>query len=62
MIFLKVAANFWTSDEKAAVWFSIKQLTLPTMAPSGTNGDAAAILDEIKAPDGVVLPPKEIKG
>lgn len=32
------------------------------MAPSATNGDALAILDEIKAPDGVVLPPKEIKG
>lgn len=32
------------------------------MGPSATNGDALAVLDEIKAPDGVVLPPKEIKG
>jgi len=32
------------------------------MAPSATNGDAIAVLDEIKAPQGVVLPPKEIKG
>lgn len=35
------------------------------MAPSATNPDAPdalAALDEIKAPAGVVLPPKEIKG
>ena len=32
------------------------------MAPSATNGDAIAVLDDIKAPQGVVLPPKEIKG
>jgi splicing factor 3A subunit 1 len=32
------------------------------MAPSATNGDALAVLDEIKAPAGVVIPPKEIKG
>ena len=32
------------------------------MAPSATNGDAIAVLEEIKAPPGVVLPPKEIKG
>lgn len=32
------------------------------MAPSATNGDAIAALEEIKAPQGVVLPPKEIKG
>jgi len=32
------------------------------MAPSATNGDAIAALEEIKAPTGVVLPPKEIKG
>jgi splicing factor 3A subunit 1 len=32
------------------------------MAPLTTNGDALAVLDEIKAPEGVVLPPKEIKG
>jgi splicing factor 3A subunit 1 len=32
------------------------------MAPSLTNGDALAALDEIKAPTGVVIPPKEIKG
>jgi splicing factor 3A subunit 1 len=31
------------------------------MALSATNGDAIAALDEIKAPAGVVLPPKEIK-
>ncbi|KAH8686043.1 Pre-mRNA splicing factor PRP21 like protein-domain-containing protein [Tricladium varicosporioides] len=31
------------------------------MAPSATNGDAVAALEEIKAPQGVVLPPKEIK-
>lgn len=31
------------------------------MAPSTTNGDAMAVLEEIKAPSGVVLPPKEIK-
>ncbi|KIN07701.1 hypothetical protein OIDMADRAFT_47597 [Oidiodendron maius Zn] len=31
------------------------------MAPSATNGDAMAVLEEIKAPPGVVLPPKEIK-
>ncbi|KAI9739882.1 MAG: SF3a splicing factor complex subunit [Claussenomyces sp. TS43310] len=31
------------------------------MAPSATGGDASAVLDEIKAPAGVVLPPKEIK-
>ncbi|TVY28876.1 Splicing factor 3A subunit [Lachnellula hyalina] len=31
------------------------------MAPSATNGDHVAALDEIKAPPGVVLPPKEIK-
>ena len=32
------------------------------MAPSATNGDAIAALEEIKAPPGVVLPPREIKG
>jgi splicing factor 3A subunit 1 len=32
------------------------------MAPSATNGDTMAMLEEIKAPPGVVLPPKEIKG
>jgi hypothetical protein len=32
------------------------------MAPSATNGDAIAVLEEIKAPPGVVLPPREIKG
>jgi hypothetical protein len=32
------------------------------MAPSATEPDALAALDEIKAPAGVVLPPKEIKG
>lgn len=31
------------------------------MAPAVTNEDASIILDEIKAPAGVVLPPKEIK-
>ncbi|KAG4417418.1 hypothetical protein IFR04_009428 [Cadophora malorum] len=31
------------------------------MAPSATNGDAIAVLEEIKAPAGVVLPPREIK-
>lgn len=31
------------------------------MAPSATNDDASVILDSIKAPAGVVLPPKEIK-
>ena len=32
------------------------------MAHSATNGDAMAVLEEIQAPPGVVLPPKEIKG
>ena len=32
------------------------------MAPSATSVDVLAALDEIKAPAGVVLPPKEIKG
>jgi splicing factor 3A subunit 1 len=32
------------------------------MAPSATNGDHIAALEEIKPPQGVVLPPKEIKG
>lgn len=32
------------------------------MAPSLINGDVLAALDEIKAPAGVVIPPKEIKG
>jgi hypothetical protein len=32
------------------------------MAPSAIITDALAALDEIKAPAGVVLPPKEIKG
>ncbi|TVY57957.1 Pre-mRNA-splicing factor, partial [Lachnellula cervina] len=31
------------------------------MAPSAANGDHVAALEEIKAPPGVVLPPKEIK-
>lgn len=31
------------------------------MAPAAT-GDAIAVLEDIKAPPGVVLPPKEIKG
>ncbi|EXX78804.1 hypothetical protein RirG_011750 [Rhizophagus irregularis DAOM 197198w] len=31
------------------------------MAANGTNGDSAAVLDEIKAPAGVVLPPREIR-
>ncbi|EGX90133.1 pre-mRNA splicing factor, putative [Cordyceps militaris CM01] len=31
------------------------------MAENGTNGDAAAVLDDIKAPAGVVLPPREIR-
>jgi hypothetical protein len=35
---------------------------LVNMAPSATNGDAIAVLEDIKAPPGVVLPPKEIKG
>lgn len=35
---------------------------LPIMAPLATNGDAIAMLEEIKAPQGVVLPPREIKG
>lgn len=32
------------------------------MAPSATDGDILGGLEEIKAPAGVVLPPKEIKG
>ena len=32
------------------------------MAPSALEDDVAAVLDEIKAPKGIVLPPKEIKG
>jgi splicing factor 3A subunit 1 len=32
------------------------------MAPSAINGDSMAMLEDIKAPPGVVLPPKEIKG
>ena len=32
------------------------------MAPAATNDDGMAGLEEIKAPPGVVLPPKEIKG
>jgi splicing factor 3A subunit 1 len=32
------------------------------MAPSATSGDTIAVLEEIKAPAGVVLPPREIKG
>ena len=32
------------------------------MAPAPAHPDALAQLDEIKAPAGVVLPPKEIKG
>ncbi|RKF62163.1 Pre-mRNA-splicing factor sap114 [Erysiphe neolycopersici] len=32
------------------------------MAPSAVNGENLISLDEIKAPEGVVLPPKEIKG
>lgn len=31
------------------------------MASAGTNGDAAAVLDDIKPPAGVVLPPREIR-
>ncbi|KAI6709649.1 hypothetical protein JHW43_007832 [Diplocarpon mali] len=31
------------------------------MAPAATHGDAIAMLEEIKAPPGVVLPPREIK-
>lgn len=31
------------------------------MAPSATNGDTMIALEEIKSPDGVVLPPREIK-
>jgi len=31
------------------------------MAPAATYGDAIAVLEDIKAPQGVVLPPKEIK-
>ncbi|XWW94272.1 hypothetical protein V2A60_002215 [Cordyceps javanica] len=31
------------------------------MAANGTNGDSAAALDDIKAPAGVVLPPREIR-
>ncbi|KAL5331019.1 hypothetical protein ACEPPN_000546 [Leptodophora sp. 'Broadleaf-Isolate-01'] len=31
------------------------------MAPSATNGDSIAVLEDIKAPAGVVLPPREIK-
>jgi hypothetical protein len=32
------------------------------MAPSALNGDGMGSLEEIKAPQGVVLPPREIKG
>ena len=32
------------------------------MAPAATNGDIMAALEDIQAPPGVVLPPKEIKG
>ncbi|KZL86749.1 pre-mrna splicing [Colletotrichum incanum] len=31
------------------------------MASTSTNGDAAAVLDELKPPAGVVLPPREIR-
>ncbi|KAI3546977.1 hypothetical protein CABS03_08861 [Colletotrichum abscissum] len=31
------------------------------MASTATNGDAAAVLDELKPPTGVVLPPREIR-
>ncbi|KXH53112.1 hypothetical protein CSAL01_10722 [Colletotrichum salicis] len=31
------------------------------MASTATNGDAAAVLDELKPPNGVVLPPREIR-
>ena len=40
----------------------IKSTPSRNMAPSATNDDAIAVLEEIKAPPGVVLPPKEIKG
>ncbi|KAJ8129888.1 hypothetical protein O1611_g3740 [Lasiodiplodia mahajangana] len=29
---------------------------------AATNGDAAAALDDIKPPQGVILPPKEFRG
>lgn len=29
---------------------------------TSTNGDAAAALDDIKPPQGVILPPKEFRG
>jgi len=32
------------------------------MAPTATNSEGMGGLEEIKAPVGVVLPPKEIKG
>jgi splicing factor 3A subunit 1 len=32
------------------------------MVPSAMDVDTSSVLDEIKAPAGVVLPPKEIKG
>jgi len=32
------------------------------MAPSATNVDSMAALEDIQAPTGIVLPPKEIKG
>jgi len=35
---------------------------LLNMAPSAATNDAVAALEEIKAPPGVVLPPREIKG
>lgn len=31
------------------------------MAPAATNGNVTAVLDEIKPPAGIILPPKEIK-
>jgi splicing factor 3A subunit 1 len=32
------------------------------MAPTAANGDSMAALEDIQAPSGIVLPPKEIKG
>jgi hypothetical protein len=59
----KTSRNLAPSHHHQSLLYHLEESTQSsTMAPSATNGDAMAGLEEIRAPPGVVLPPKEIKG
>ena len=63
MLIFLARSTSWLDILRLAINLNINHLAPQrTMAPSATNGDGMSSLEEIKAPAGVVLPPKEIKG